>query len=58
MTHPGSETRDRALPFDAHPGDRRPLERVEHFTLEDRTSGGQHHDDRFVIHAPTLAGAT
>jgi len=53
----GGETPGLPLPLDAHPGDGRPLERVERITLEDGTSGGQHHDDRFVVHAPTLAGA-
>jgi len=58
MTYSGGETRDLTLPLDAHPRDLRPLERVERVTLEARRAGGEHYNDRLVIHAPTLAPRT
>jgi hypothetical protein len=57
VTDPGGKTGDLSLPFDARPGDRDPLERVQRVTLErdlPRT-GGEDDDDRLVFHASTLA---
>ncbi len=56
MSHSGGETPGIALPFDADPGDRRPLERVERVTLERHSAStrGQNDDHRFALHAPTV----
>jgi hypothetical protein len=56
MAHSGGETAGLALALKAHPCDHRPLERVECVTLQNHATSGQYHNDRFVVHGPTLAG--
>jgi len=52
----GRETPGTALPFDAHPGDDDPVDRVEGVTLEREAAPTcrQNDYDRFALHAPTL----
>ena len=54
MTHPGRETGYPALPLDTTPRDGRLRQRVERVTFERRATRCEHHQHRFVPHAPTL----
>jgi hypothetical protein len=60
VSDPGGQTGDLSFPFDAHPGDRDPLECVQRVTLEwDRPGiGSEDDDDRLVLHPSTLAPKT
>ncbi len=54
MTHPSSETGYPALALDTTPCDGRLRQRVERVTFERRATRCEHHQHRFVRHAPTL----
>ncbi|PYP18423.1 MAG: hypothetical protein DMD54_05225 [Gemmatimonadetes bacterium] len=50
MPNTGGEAGDSSLPFDPHPGDAGPRQRVECVTFEHRATGREHDDERLVLH--------